>query len=201
MDDSESLESLRAKRARILRQCTPKQRMWLREMARRGDWRPYAAGQALGYSSNTIAKWKRQPHVQAAQEIAIQESCEALGINTARVLRELSRVAFSDLRALYNDDGTLKHPRHWDDDAAAAVSGVDVEERSSGRGEDREVYQVRKVRSHSKLQAIEALAKITKLLIDRHELTGKDGEALNAPVINIVRYDDKPPGDDDPPAD
>lgn len=164
-------------------------------MTRRGDWRPYAAGNALGYSSHTISKWQRQPHVQEAKEIAIKESCESLGINTARVLRELTRLAFSDLRALYNSDGTLKAPQEWDDDAAAAVSGVDVEERSTGRGEDREVYQVRKVRSHPKLQAIEALAKIQKLLIDRHELTGKDGEPLSVPVINIVRYDDEPAAD------
>lgn len=184
----ESLESLRVRRARILRQCTPKQRIWLREMTRRGDWRPYAAATALGYSSNTVSKWQRLPHVQEAREIAIKESCESLGINTARVLRELSRVAFADLRALYNENGTLKSPIEWDDDSAAAVSGVDVEERSTGRGEDLEVYQIRKVRSHPKLQAIEALARIQKLLIDRHELTGKDGEPLatGAAIVNVI---------------
>ncbi|AOJ99634.1 hypothetical protein WK23_13935 [Burkholderia vietnamiensis] len=53
---------------------------------------------------------------------------ERTHITQDRVLRELARIAFFDIRRLYNADGTLKRPDQLDDEAAAVLAGVDVVE-------------------------------------------------------------------------
>ena len=42
----------------------------------------------------------------------------------ARVLKELARIGFADIRKLFNEDGSLKRFQDMDDDSAAALSGV-----------------------------------------------------------------------------
>jgi phage terminase small subunit len=67
----------------------------------------------------------------------------------------LKRVALSDVRKLFRDDGTMKPPNEWDDDTAAAIASVDVEEIWDGRGEGRKQIGVTKrVKLWSKSDAL-----------------------------------------------
>lgn len=60
-------------------------------------------------------------------------------LTTENVLREVRRLALSDPRKLYREDGTLKRPDEWDDDTAAFVGSVEVLEEFTGKGDDREL--------------------------------------------------------------
>lgn len=53
---------------------------------------------------------------------------EKIELTTERTLREIARVAYSDPRKLFNADGTLKQIHELDDDAAATIASVDMEE-------------------------------------------------------------------------
>ena len=50
------------------------------------------------------------------------------------MLQELARIAFFDIRKLYNDGGSTKRPSELGDDAAAVLAGVDVVEMFASDG-------------------------------------------------------------------
>lgn len=69
-----------------------------------------------------------RPNVQLAIQQARRRDMEIAGLDRVRILRELVRVALVDIRQAFNDDGTLKSPKDWPDDLAAAVAGLEVAE-------------------------------------------------------------------------
>jgi phage terminase small subunit len=73
-----------------------------------------------------------------------------------RTLLEIARIAFSDLRRLFHEDGRLKHPLEWHDDTAASVASVEVVTRTLDNGE---VEYVRKIKLWDKGKALEQLCK------------------------------------------
>jgi len=98
--------------------------------------------------------------VREAIDRDMSERLRRIGVHSERVLMELARVALSDLRNLYKEDGSLKLPHEWSDEAAAAVAGVEVLEEFEGRGEDRTLIgHTKKVRTFDKVRALEILAK------------------------------------------
>ncbi|RVG81336.1 terminase small subunit [Sinorhizobium meliloti] len=86
-----------------------------------------------------------------------------------RVLKELSRIGFSDLRRVFDANGRLLRPEEWDDDTAAAVASVEVVTRNIGDGE---VEHVHKIKVWDKNSALEKLAKYLGMFIERVEHSG-----------------------------
>lgn len=89
-----------------------------------------------GYSSKTAGavgfENLQKPEIASAIAAAQQKRSERTGITQDRVLQELARIAFFDLRKLYREDGSLKAMHELDDDAAAVLAGVDVVEMAGG---------------------------------------------------------------------
>lgn len=106
-----------------------------------------------------------------------------------RTIRQIEFIATFDQRRLYGDDGELLAVTEWPDDVAAVVSSVEVEELFEGTGKERvHIGQLKKVKTWSKVEALRLLAQIQKLVVERRELTGKDGQPLpNGPVYVIAR--------------
>lgn len=97
------------------------------------------------------SKLLRKPKVSAMLEARTKELQQKLEVNTENVLRELGRLAFFDIRKLYDENGKLKAPHDLDDDTAAALASIESEELFEGRGEDREhIGTVRKVKIFDK---------------------------------------------------
>ncbi|MBN6728210.1 terminase small subunit [Burkholderia multivorans] len=96
------------------------------------DLNASAAARRAGYSVKTAdrigAQLLGKTWVATKVAEAIKARSERTHITQDRVLRELSRIAFFDIRKLYNADGTLKRPDQLDDEAAAVLAGVDVVE-------------------------------------------------------------------------
>ena len=94
-----------------------------------------------GYSAKTAYSQGERllRHVEVAQ--AIQAGQQARAVRTEitqdRVLQELARIAFFDIRQLYRPDGTMKDPSEMDADTAAALASIEVrEELERGTGDD-----------------------------------------------------------------
>jgi phage terminase small subunit len=125
----------------------------------------YRASYNVKRSSNeTIARHVKRalkkPHIKARIEELRAKVLKRHEITVDRVLRELGRVAFFDIRCIFTDDGNLKGPHDLDDDTAAVVAGLEVEELWEGRGEDREqIGRLHKVKLADKLRALESLAR------------------------------------------
>lgn len=95
------------------------------QAAIRAGYRPKTAG-SVGFEN------LKKPEIAAAIEVAMKAREQSTQITQDRVLQELARIAFFDLRKLYRQDGTLKAMQELDDDAAAVLAGVDVQEMAGG---------------------------------------------------------------------
>jgi phage terminase small subunit len=126
------------------------------------------AGYAAGSASVAGARLLANVRVKAEIERRAQAISRRLEITQERVLRELAAIAMSDPRRLYHADGRLKPPSEWDDETAAAISAVEVEELYAGRGEDRvAIGHVRKVKRFDKVRALELLGRHLRLFEER----------------------------------
>lgn len=115
----------------------------------------------------------RNRKVAEAVQAAMAAREQRTHITQDRVLQELARIAFFDIRRLYNSDGTLKRPDQWDEETAAALSGIDVVE--MGGGEDHVPLFTKKAKVFDKTSALTLAMRHLGMLKDKVEMTGRDG--------------------------
>jgi len=145
------------------RKLTKKQKFFVAEYQK--DWNGTQAAIRAKFSERTASEKAyelihKNSLVKEAIERAVTENLRKVGVHSERVLTELARVALSDLRNLYKEDGSLKLPHEWSDEAAAAVAGVEVYEEYEGKGVERKhVGTTKKVRTFDKVRALEILSK------------------------------------------
>ena len=94
-------------------------------------------------------------------------------ITPERVMRELERIAFQDIRPIFDNDGNLRPIHLLDDDTAATIASVDVEVKWQGKGDDMVPVTTKKVRRVDKMAALNVLARHFKIV-------GDDNEGVNA---------------------
>jgi phage terminase small subunit len=118
------------------RKLTPKQAAFVEEHAI--DLNATQAAIRAGYSAKTAKEQATRllsnVHVAAAIAEGRAARSERTGIKAERILAELARVAFFDIRKLLNPDGTMKPLDELDDDTAAAIAGIDLAEIRDGEG-------------------------------------------------------------------
>jgi phage terminase small subunit len=119
--------------------------------------------------------------IEEIKSIVTERAIEKLAITKERIVDELAKIGFSNMldymRAGPDGDPYLDFS-DLTRDQAAALSEVTVEDFKDGRGEDtRDVRRV-KFKLHDKKSALVDLAKLLGYVVDKHELTGKDGGAV-----------------------
>lgn len=129
------------------------------------DFNATQAAKDAGYSEDTAYSigWEnlRKPEIQQRIAEIRQTTGRNFNITRERLAQELAKIAFADVRLIFNEDGSLKSPENWPDDIAAVIAGVDTDEIWEGRGEDRQkVGETKKLKMWEKTKAIEALAKL-----------------------------------------
>lgn len=156
---------------------TPKQAAFAREYLtdRNGKQAAIRAGYAKGASAEvTASKLLRHPGVKALIDAGTEKHAKATGVTAERVILELARVAFSDLRTVYDAHGALKAPAEWDDESAASMAGVEAVEEFAGKGDSREsIGFVKKVKRWDKVRALELLGKHLKLFTEKVDVNVK----------------------------
>ena len=85
----------------------------------------HATGQAARTAASRLLK---QPAVAAAIEEHRQEEATRLAVSRESVLAEYAKIAFSDPRRLFREDGSLKNLEEMDDATAAALVQMEIEE-------------------------------------------------------------------------
>ena len=108
-------------------------------------------------------------------------------LSTERVLRELERAIFADPRKLYDERGCLRPIRLLDDDTAAALASLDMDEIVTGKGPQRRaIGRTTKVRFVDKLVAIDRAMKHLGLF-ERDNRQRERNLVINVGVARRVR--------------
>lgn len=94
---------------------------------------------SAGYSRNegNAGRLNRNEQVRARVRELLEASAEKVGITQERVLAELGKIGFSDIRKVFTEDGSAILPMSdWDDDTAGAVASIKVVARPVGKDDD-----------------------------------------------------------------
>ena len=167
----------------------PKHELFAQALAR-GKSQSDAYAEA-GYkpSEPNASRLTRNDKVQARVVELTGRGAEKAAIDIGRVLTELGRLGFSDLRRVFDEDGRLRPVKDWDDDTAAAVASVEVVTKTLPGQDDAEVEYVHKIKFWDKNSALEKIAKHLGMFIERHQLSGPaDGEGKPTAIeFRLVR--------------
>ena len=123
----------------MMKKLSPKQNLFVQEYLI--DKNATQAAIRAGYSAKTAEiigfENLRKPKIKEKIDYELATEAERLGITRQRVLDEMARCAFFDVRKLFNADGSLKDILDLDPDTAAAIAGLEIESLFAGKGEDR----------------------------------------------------------------
>ncbi|HQR07015.1 MAG TPA: terminase small subunit [Gemmatales bacterium] len=145
------------------------------------------AAELAGYSAKTADKQGTQllaiPSVSAAIQAKQEKLSKKSELKAERVLNEIARIAFSDLRKAFDERGGLKPIQELDDDTAAAVASIEVVEERNREGEI--IGFTKKLKLWDKNKAIDNACKHLGLTKDKLELTGKDGGPIKTEEVQL----------------
>lgn len=114
-----------------------------------------AAGFAAKSAGVTGSRLLKHVHVVRRLTELQSEIATRNAITVDRVLKELGRIAFFDVRKLYDAEGKLKNIVDLDDDTAAVIASIEVDEISIGKGPDATVIgHTRKFKAWDKNSAL-----------------------------------------------
>ena len=116
----------------------------------------------------------KKPEIQEAIALANDKRAQRTEITADRVLQELAKIGFSDLRNVLTKNGHLIDPQDWDDDMAGAISSVEVVT-THQRGEvsaDTPIEHTHKIKVWDKNSALEKMGKHLGMFVDRVDFTG-----------------------------
>ncbi len=138
---------------------TPKQKRFVAEYL--VDLNATAAAIRAGYSKKTAEaigyENLRKPQIESAINKARQEQQKRTEITQDMVILETAKIAFFDIRKLFDKNGKPLDISELDDDTAASLAGLDVQG-VTDKDEDYIGY-IKKYKMADKLKALELLGK------------------------------------------
>jgi len=128
------------------------------------DFNVRNAAKGAGYSPWTIKtareKILNNPRIREEIERRKVEDRHRFADLDEKIIASFEKLAFSDTKSMFNDDGSIKPINEIDDDMMYAVESVDTETKFIGRGKDQEEVKVTKVRMSKRIEALRELAKM-----------------------------------------
>lgn len=176
-----------SQRKRRRRKLSLKRRRFVAELAK--DANQTRAAIRAGYSPKTAkqqgSRLLTNADVRDAVQTTVEKVLEDADVTAVEILRELRRLALSDVRTLFDAQGNLKPLHTLTDAQAAAIASFEVIIKSATGG-DGVVGRVLKVKCWDKVKALELLAKHLHLIVDRVEHTGKNGGPLTIEAVRTM---------------
>ena len=164
-------------------QLTVKQQAFVNEYLKDGNatrayraagYRAASDGVAHANSSALLRNHKVSAAVEAARKIISERAL----VTAEDVVRELKKVAFSDIGHVLDFTGTnptLRPACDVPEDARRALSSVKVRRVFEGSGDDAAPVDVIEFKLWDKLAALDKLARHLGMFVEKHEVTGKGG--------------------------
>lgn len=138
---------------------------------------------ARANSSRLLTKANIQEYIAEKQK-EIEKRTE---VTQDRVIKELAKIAFLDIRKLYTDNGQLKNVADLDSDTAGAISSLETLEEYDGYGDDREkIGDTQKVKLLDKTKALELLGRHLGIFNDKLDVNVKEKEEKKNAISDIL---------------
>ncbi len=128
-------------------------------------------------ASRLLARGKVEARVEQIKADALARH----QITVDRIMAEYTRTAFANMAdyVTVQDDGTAYVDlTDVSRDQMAALNEMTVDEYTEGRGDNSRNVKRVKVKLGDKKGSLDSLARIMGLFVDKHQVTGKDGEPL-----------------------
>lgn len=158
---------------------TPKQSAFVDEYL--VDLNATQAAIRAGYSAKTANEQGARllANVSVAEEISERKKKrqERTEITQDRVLQELYRLCFLDIRKAFDEHGNLKPIHELDDDTAAAIAGIEVQEINAAPGSP-PLGITKKFKLIEKKGPLELLMRHMGMLNDKLKLQGDPDNPL-----------------------
>lgn len=146
----------------------------------------YSVDTAKQMGCENLAKPYLNEYISELKAIRLKK-CE---ISQENVLKELAKIGFANIRNFYNPDGNLRKPHELDDNSAAALASIDVDEikeynRDTGT---RDVVGItKKIKLHSKTTALDLLGR--HLGIFEKDNKQRSSEGLKLIIKEVITSD------------
>jgi len=169
---------------------TPKQKAFVEEYLI--DLNATQAAIRAGYSKKTARKIGQEnltkPDIQKAIQAAMDERSKRTEVTADRVIKELAKIAFADIRdfVMWDENGVEILPSADVDGTVLAEVSETINIQTFPNGGEVEKRQ-KKVKLHDKMKALELLGKHLALFTEKHQISGNIG------VVQII--DDIPKSD------
>lgn len=134
-----------------------------------------------GYSKKTArsiaSELLTKPNISAKISQLLDHKNKTIELTKERVLEEIAKIAFSDIKNAFNEDGTLKPIHMMDKGTSSIISSIEVEdhhiERYNGANGRKRLLAstTKKIRNWDKTKALEMLAKHYKIYSDAPKTT------------------------------
>lgn len=112
----------------------------------------YSEGTAKEQASRLLTNVNVQEYLSSLQK----EQQERTGINADMVIKELAKIAFSDISRVFTADNAIKPMVHIEPEDSAAIQAMDIAEIKM---EDMVIGETKKIKMYDKLRALDSLAK------------------------------------------
>jgi phage terminase small subunit len=157
------------------KELTPKQALFVAEYLANG-FNATSAAISAGYSKKTAHSQgpRLLENVEIKEAIAnkVGKALAKREITAERVLDEIAKLAFLDPRKLFTSDGSLVPIHELDDDTAASIAGLEVNELFEGEGDQKHAFGLlKKIKIADKGTNLERLGRYFKLFTDKVEVS------------------------------
>lgn len=130
---------------------------------------------ASAAGSRMLGNVKVKQYIEAKQK----ELEEKSGVTQQKIIEELAKIAFADIRKAYDKNGNLRPIQDLDDDTAGAIIGVESFEEYDGRGDDREyIGDTKKIKMADKIRAAELLGKHLGMFKEKIEISKSSEDTI-----------------------
>lgn len=118
----------------------------------------------------------------------MKEREKRTAITQDMVIKELARIAFLDIRKIYDENGNLRNIQDIDEDTVKAISSIETLEEYNGYGENREkIGDTQKVKIVDKIKALELLGRHLGIFNDKIDVNVKEKEEKKNAITDIVK--------------
>lgn len=152
---------------------SPKHKIFAEVYAK--TWNATKAAIAAGYPAKRASikgsTLSRREDVQRYVDSLAKRQFTDDSLTGPRVLEELRRIAFADIRTLYDEEGRLKPLKDWDAEQGAAIQQCEVVSGNLDKGDGKR-DRLTKLKTWDKVKALELLAKHFSLTVEKTEITG-----------------------------